>query len=225
MKNFILLLVVLAAASCQTKPTTISLFNGHDLTGWHADIPEQDTVAGLPASFAVRDGVLVSMGKPEGHLISDSVYGNYRLSLDYRFTKGAGNCGVLVHVSRPRMLYKMFPQSIEAQLHTDDAGDFWCIGEDITVPDMEKRRGPQAEWGATEGKLRRIINLTDGSEKPLGEWNHYVIECKGNNITVWVNDTLVNAGTGCTADHGRIALQAEGAEVEFKNIMLTPLHP
>ena len=61
--------------------------------------------------------------------------------------------------------------------------------------------------------------------KTVGEWNHYVIECKGNNITVWVNDTLVNAGTGCTADHGQIALQAEGAEVEFKNIMLTPLQP
>jgi hypothetical protein len=223
MKTSILVLVLAVMAACHTKPATISLFNGQDLTGWHADIPERDTVAGLPESFAVRNGVLVSLGKPEGHLITDSVFSNYRLSMDYRFTQGAGNCGVLVHVSRPRMLYKMFPQSIEAQLHTDDAGDFWCIGEDISVPDMEKRRGPKEEWGATEGKKRRILNLNDGAEKPLGEWNHYDIECRNNSITVWVNQVLVNAGTGCTTDHGQIALQAEGAEVEFKNIVLTSL--
>lgn len=47
----------------------------------------------------------------------------------------------------------------------DNAGDFWCIVEDITVPDMEKRRGPKADWGITEGKGRRIINLTDSSER------------------------------------------------------------
>ena len=104
-----------------------------------------------------------------------------------------------------------------------DAGDFWCIGEDITVPDMEKRRGPKNEWGVTEGKGRRIINLTDGSEKPVGEWNTMVIECVDSSIRVWVNKDLVNNGFNCTAHKGNIALQAEGSEVEFRKVELSPI--
>ena len=103
----------------------------------------------------------------------------------------------------------------------ENAGDFWCIVEDITVADMEKRRGPREEWGITEGKKRRILNLTDGSEKPLGEWNKMIIECLADAIMVWVNGDLVNHGFDCTAQSGQIAIQAEGAEVEFRKIVLT----
>ena len=34
---------------------------------------------------------------------------------------------------------------------------------------------------------------------------------------------LVNHGTNGTADHGQIALQAEGAMCEFRRVELTPL--
>ena len=106
---------------------------------------------------------------------------------------------------------------------SSDLGDFWCIVEDIRVQDMEKRRGPKEDWGTTEDKLRRIKNLTDGSEKPLGEWNNIRIECLNNSVKVWVNGTLVNQGFDCTAQKGQIALQAEGSEVEFKQVLLTPI--
>jgi hypothetical protein len=88
---------------------------------------------------------------------------------------------------------------------------------------METRRGPKANWGITEGKERRIKNLTDTSEKPLGEWNSMTIECVGNTIRVWVNGDLVNDGFNCTAAKGNIALQAEGSEVEFRKVELTPI--
>jgi hypothetical protein len=117
----------------------------------------------------------------------------------------------------------MFPQSIECQMLVGNAGDFWCIGEDITVPDMEKRRGPKESWGVDGDKARRIVNLTDGSEKPNGQWNQMVIECRGRSIDIWVNGDHVNAGSDCTADHGQIAIQAEGAACEFRKVELTPL--
>src|SRR5680860_187798 len=117
----------------------------------------------------------------------------------------------------------MFPKSLEVQMFHENAGDFWCIVEDISVPDMEDRRGPKEEWGITEGKKRRILNLTDGSENPLGEWNTYVIECVQNEIKVWINGDLINYGTHCTASKGQIAVQAEGSEVEFRKIELTPI--
>ncbi|HPH20747.1 MAG TPA: DUF1080 domain-containing protein, partial [Haliscomenobacter sp.] len=40
---------------------------------------------------------------------------------------------------------------------------------------------------------------------------------------VWLNEVLVNHGFGATATKGQIALQAEGAEVEFRKVMLTPI--
>lgn len=209
--------------SQSSTTTSYSLFNGTDLQGWHADVPEWDSNKAARNPFIVRNGLLVSLGTPEGHLITDSLYQNYRLQVEYRFAGAPGNCGVLVHASTPRALYQMFPKSIEVQLQHGDAGDFWCIVEDIEVPDMEARRGPKRDWGITEGKGRRILNLTDSSEKPLGEWNIMVIECAGDRIKVWENGDLVNDGFNATARKGRIAVQAEGAEVEFRKLVLTPI--
>ncbi len=218
MKPFLIGAVFLAA-----QPQSHSLFNGKDLTGWHADVPAADSNARLRSPFLVRNGLLVSVGEPRGHLITDSSYRDYRLEVAYRFAAAPGNAGVLVHASTPRALYRMFPRSIEVQMEHGNAGDFWCIVEDIRVPDMERRRGPPAQWGTTEGKARRILNLTDDSEKPVGEWNTMVIEAVGRAVRVWVNGDLVNDGTDATADHGQIALQSEGSEVEFRKLVLTPI--
>jgi hypothetical protein len=216
-----------AAGAAETPTRVVKLFDGKDLSGWTADVPARDTDPSLPASFVVRDGLLVSKGKPEGHLLTDKTYRDYRLEVEYRFPGTGGNCGVLVHASRPRALYKMFPQSVEVQMMSGNAGDFWCIEENIEVPDMEKRRPREKgeKWGGSEGDARRILNLTDGSEKPLGEWNRMVIEARGRTIKVWLNDDLVNEGFNSTADHGRIALQAEGTEVEFRRVDIGPLPP
>ena len=226
MKKFIFVyLAMVMAGGCHSggRVETKRLFNGSDLSGWHADIPEMDNDPSAKSPFVVRDGLLVSLGKPGGHLISDEVYQDYRLEVEYRFSAKPGNCGVLVHASTKRALYKMFPKSVEVQMMHNNAGDFWCIVEDITVPNMEARRGPKAKWGITEGKRRRIKNLTDGSEKPVGQWNTMVVECFNDAIVVWVNGDLVNHGTNCTARKGQIALQAEGSEVEFRKVQLTPI--
>jgi len=226
---------------------TISLFNGKDLTGWTMDIPDRDNMTpeqevevkdGIitmdtrkvawwkanPPAFMLRDGLLVSLGRPLGHLVTEEKFSDYKLVVEYRFSKDAGNCGVLVHASTPRRLYDMFPQSIEVQMQHGSAGDFWVIGEDIEVPNMEERRPRKDEqvFGGGEKDARRIIKLEDG-EKPLGEWNTMEIVCKGSEIIVHVNGVLTNHGINSTASSGRIALQAEGAEVEFRKIELTKL--
>ena len=206
------------------SPHTRSLFNGKDLTGWKVDVPHLDNNPDDKVPFVARDGMLVSLGSPGGHLVHDEVNQNYRLEVEYRFASKPGNCGVLVHASTPRALYKMFPKSIEVQMYHKNAGDFWCIVEDITVPNMVKRRGPEKNWGITEGKARRILNLTDGSEKEPGDWNRMVIECLNDQIKVWVNGDFVNHGSKCTAKKGKIAIQAEGSEVEFRKLTLTPIN-
>lgn len=219
--TFLLCSTLLFSFFCSAQ--TVSLFNGKDLSGWHIDVPDMDNNPEAINPFIVRDGNLVSLGNPQGHLITDKTYENYILEVEYRFTGEPGNCGVLVHASTPRVLYDMFPKSIEVQMQSGDAGDFWCIGENIKVDNMVERRGPKESWGVTEGKKRRIKNLTENSEKPLGEWNEMKIEVKGNQIQVWVNGELVNQGYDATAQKGQIAVQAEGAEVEFRKLDLTKL--
>jgi hypothetical protein len=219
------LLMINYGTSCTKSPReqSLNLFNGKNLQGWHADVPDLEKNSDLQHPFLVRNGLLVSLGTPNGHLLTDSIFENYRLVAEYRFAGTPGNCGILVHASTPRALYNMFPKSLEVQMMHENAGDFWCIVEDIEVPDMENRRGPKENWGITEEKERRIINLTDGSENPVGEWNTMTIECFEDKIKVWVNGDLVNEGYNCTARKGKIAVQAEGSEVEFRKLQLTAI--
>lgn len=224
-KLYVVACLLFIAGSCsnQNYDKPHSLFNGSDLTGWHTDVPAMDNNPGAVNPFIVRNGMLVSLGNPHGHLITDSVYKDYRLEAEYRFAGEPGNCGILVHASTPRALYDMFPKSLEVQMMHQNAGDFWCIVEDISVPDMEARRGPKENWGITEGKERRIRNLTENSENPPGEWNTIVIECVDDEVKVWVNNEVINYGYNCTATRGHIAVQAEGSEVEFRKLELTPI--
>lgn len=224
MKQTLLAFSLMSALLSAAEP--VSLFNGKDLSGWTVDVPKADNDPNITPSFTVRDGMLVSLGTPPGHLITEKSFSNYKLVVEYRFPGKPGNCGVLVHASTPRYLSGMFPKSIEVQMQHEQAGDFWCIGENIEVPDMEKRRprkDPSQKFGGERADARRVINLTDGSEKPLGEWNTMIIECKGDEVKVTVNGDLVNHGSKSTATSGKIALQAEGSEVEFRKLELTAL--
>ena len=231
MHSIALIPALLLAGCASTNDATgdaasepLALFDGRTLDGWYSDVPDADSNPDIEPSFIVENGLLISRGTPQGHLITAASYRNYRLTVEYRWPGEAGNCGVLVHCSTLRRLYGMFPQSIECQLESENAGDFWCIGEDIRADDMETRRGPDpAEWGGEEGQKRRIANLTDGSEAPLGSWNVMVIECRGSSIDVWINGDPVNHGYDCTASEGSIALQAEGTPMEFRRVELVKL--
>jgi hypothetical protein len=162
----------------------------------------------------VQRGVLVCKGRPAGYLTTKrSDFENYKLSLQWRWPQGSkgGNSGVLVHVGKPGAL-GVWPTSIEVQLHAGNAGDFWVIGTSLEVENAEKRR-----------KGRRHLNLTDDSEKPVGEWNTMEIVCQGDEISVRVNGDLVNRATRCSVSKGAIALQSEGTEIHYRNVVLTPL--
>ncbi|MGY8914168.1 MAG: 3-keto-disaccharide hydrolase, partial [Flavobacteriales bacterium] len=111
--------LILTIVACSTQ-TSVPLFNGQNLEGWHVDVPEMDTLPSTITPFVVRDGNLVSLGTPRGHLITDAEYKDYRLDIEYRFTGEPGNCGILVHASTPRALYKMFPKSIEVQMEHEN---------------------------------------------------------------------------------------------------------
>lgn len=225
MKTIFLLLTsffVLSACS-QKQAESQSLFNGADLSGWHIDVPAMDHNPDTINPFIIRNGLLVTLGKPIGHIITDDEYENYRLHIEYRFVGGAGNGGVMLHTSTLRAVNNLFPQSLEVQMQHGDVGDFWCFQEDIEVVDIIERRGPKENWGSTDGTLRNIKKLVDAENKP-GEWNVLVIECLGDEVKVQLNNSIVNYGFNCTAKKGNIALQSEGSEIEFRAIEIKPIN-
>ena len=102
MKYLLYLSTFSLVISIQLKAQTIRLFNGENLDGWHVDVPEMDNNPDAINPFIVRDDMLVSLGTPGGHLITDENFKDYRLEVEYRFAGKPGNCGVLVHASTPK---------------------------------------------------------------------------------------------------------------------------
>ncbi len=206
------LLVPLATHAQETAGTP--LFNGKDLTGWTAVLSDPNVKA--DEVWSVEDGILKCAGKPAGYIRTDrDDFKDYVLTVDWRWPAGTegGNNGVLIHASKPAAL-GIWPRSLEVQLFKDNAGDFWVIPDDMTIeiPNQAERQ-----------KGRRHLNLTDGSEKPIAEWNTIEITAKGGSVTVKVNGDLVNEGTNCSDTQGAICLQSEGAPIEYRNIVLRPL--
>ncbi len=207
---------MLGAALAFAVLSPVSLFNGRDLAGWSMDVPDLDSNPSGIKPFQARSGMLVSLGRPGGHLITEQAYANYRLAIEYRFAKGAGNCGVLVHASTPRFI-GILPKGLEIQMKVGNAGDFVHLGEQIALP------GQPAPAPQSQPQIRMMGRRSGWAERPAGEWNRFLIECRGRAVSVWLNGVLVNEGVHCTAESGKIALQSEGAEVEFRRVEISPL--
>ena len=202
------LAVLLAATLVQAgEPQPIKLFNGKNLDGWtgyHRNGAKVEDV------WYVKDGVLICKGRPIGYLRTKDKFTNYILELEWRFNpeKGPGNSGVLLRQIGPD---KVWPKSVEAQLHHRNAGDFWNIDKFQMKVDPARTKG------------RRTVKMKPSNEKPLGQWNHYRIVVDGDRIELYVNGELQNVATNVAEVPGHICLQSEGAEIHFRNIVLTPI--
>ena len=63
------------------------------------------------------------------------------------------------------------------------------------------------------------------ADKPLGQWNRFIITMKGDRLTVQLNGQTVieNAQLPDVAPRGPIALQHHGDAIEFANIYIREL--
>lgn len=192
----------------------VALFNGKDLAGWVPFVPGAAEAKMNPAdvwSVTEEHGekILICKGKPVGYLRTEGKHKNFILKLQWRFPadKDPGNSGVLV---RQIGEDKVWPKSVEAQLHSGNAGDFWNIENFTMTTDPARTKG-------------RNTKKTHFAERPLGEWNEYEIIVDKGLVALKVNGEELNRATGVEEVAGHIALQSEGAEIHFKNIRLIPL--
>ena len=185
------------------------LWNGRDFAGWklYTGEPNYD----VTKTWSIKDDIIRCEGKPAGYMRTEKNYADYLFHVEWRWPGKGGNNGVLVHMSGPDVVW---PKSLECQLLSGNAGDFWVIGGLETAEHAK---------GGKRVKGRRTIKLRDSSEKPLGQWNTYDIICKDDWIVVIVNGVVQNVATKCSASSGKICLQSEGIPIEYRNIYIEPL--
>jgi hypothetical protein len=188
-------------------PAEVRLFNGADLSGWTAHLPDGGRMEDV---WSVRDGTLVCRGRPIGYLRTTEKFTNYVLRLQWRFDpvgRQGGNSGVLLRVVGQDQVW---PRSVEAQLQSGSAGDFWNIGEFPMKTDPARTSG-------------RNTRKTHAAERPVGEWNDYEIMVDGGSVVLAVNGQVVNQAWDVQETPGFIALQSEGAEIHFRDVRLAPI--
>jgi hypothetical protein len=184
------------------------LFNGKNLEGWTFHLNEGGKMEDVWS--ATPDAVLVCKGNPIGYIRTTSDWTNFLLKLDWRFdpvTKKEGNSGVLFRMTGPD---KVWPRSIEAQLHSKQAGDFWNIGDFNMKVDPARTRG-------------RNTKALGVNENPVGDWNAYEIDVCGPDVELRVNGMVLNRAWEAEEVPGKICLQSEGAEIHFRNIRILPI--
>jgi hypothetical protein len=217
MKSLLTYLCLAAARLAAAAPDDEGfspLFNGRDLAGWvNANC--------APETWTVRDGLIHCTGLPTGAMRTARQYENFILELEWRHLSSGGNSGVF-----------LWGTPIAAP------GVPFLRGIEVQVLDHGFNVAGKNEWYTTHGDVFPIHGAT---MKPFGrhngmrsfpseerskgspEWNHYRIVCTNGVIRLHVNGKEVSGGEDCNYRKGYLALESEGAPVEFRNLRIKEL--
>jgi hypothetical protein len=178
-------------------------------------------------TWIVKNGELKSTGKPIGVMRSEKQYENFVMHVEWKHIEAGGNSGVFVWSSAVPDENSRLPDGVEVQmldlewvkLNTKDGveppiayvhGELFGVGGVETVADNP--RGTRS---------KSIENLCKGR----GEWNTYDVVCVDGVIKLSVNGKFVNGISKSTQKKGYLCLEAEGAEIHFRNFTLVELPP
>ncbi|MFK7960619.1 MAG: DUF1080 domain-containing protein [Phycisphaerales bacterium] len=188
-------------------PGEIDLLAGDRMDQWTHHL--NDDNATMADVWSIDDGVLRCAGNPVGYMRTNATYQDYVIQLEWRFDpeKGPGNSGVLLRMIEED---KVWPRSVEAQLFSGAAGDFWNIGDFPMTVAADRTRG-------------RNTQRTGTNERPLGAWNHYEIIVSGGDVVLNVNGQTLNSAADVMQVPGFICLQSEGAYIEFRRVRLSEI--
>lgn len=109
MLRLIVCVVWAGSSSTRADEDFRPLFNGKDLSGWVA-------VNVVPETFTVRDGMIVSTGKPTGVMRTDRPYENFVMELEWRHLQAGGNAGLFVWSDALPAVGVPFTRSFEVQI-------------------------------------------------------------------------------------------------------------
>lgn len=195
-----------STANAQKKP----LFDGKTLKGWRK-------IVGA-APYAVKDGAIVgtmTKNSPNSFLVTEKEYGNFILELDVKLEGTETNSGV------------------QTRSHYDATGNKGAgrvYGRQVEIDPSAR-----AWTGGIYDEARRLwlypleLNPSAKTSYKAEQYNHYKIECIGNETKTWVNGVAVADVIDTLDQKGFIGLQVhgignkahlDGKKVYFKNITI-----
>ena len=205
----------------------VPLYNGVNLDGWKA-------AAGNLGHWQPEDWILAYDGKStavDKNLWTEKDYGDFELICDWRWTRKPidADMPVLLPSGEQATNADGSPKTVRVP----DAGDsgiylrgssksqvnIWCwpVGSgEVYGYRMDKSMSPAVRAGVTP-KVK--------ADKPIGQWNRFIITMRGDRLTVVLNGQIVlqNAQLPGVAVRGPIALQHHGDPIEFANILIKEL--
>jgi hypothetical protein len=202
------------------------LFDGKTTKGWHTYL--RDTVG---SKWQVKDGVLIfDPTQPQsggGDIVTNDVYENYELQLQWRISKG-GNSGIIFDVQEdpkygatyltgPEMQVLDNKDADDNKKQTHLAGCLYDMSGDSTV---SHPKAP-GEWNQVrliqnKGHLTFYLNGTKTFEGQIGseEWNKMVANSKFKNKAF---------ADFAKVAKGHIALQQHPGSSGWRNIKIRQL--
>lgn len=198
------LLILLLAASLPMNVALgaddwVTLFNGHNLDGW--------TERNKSGSFRVEEGAIIGTAK-EGlgstFLCTDEVYADFELEFETKLIDPELNSGVQIRSGnrKPTGNQKVGPvegPQVEFSAKNPEKGSF-----------SGNIYGQGWKGWLTPKDERRKHNFVKS-----GEWNHFRVLAKGDQVTTWINGhkvitTTIPAERHQTHSSGFIGLQIHG---------------
>ena len=219
-----------------------------DGDGWTAlSLDDFVNVNGTEDTWSERDGVIVCTGKPLGGARTHKEYTNFELVLEWKHHTHAGNSGVFLWC--PESAFTDLPpgtlprSGIEVQVLDLGYEENWLKNKgshsnwftshgDVFPVGSSKMKAfvPEIEYTAEDGTKFKVGNPSSSRSFPTkrltrraGEWNHYYIRAINGEVRVWVNGEETSGGTECSPATGYLALESEGALVEFRNLRIREL--
>ena len=198
----------------ETEDGFVSLFNGKDLTGWR--VPKGDN-----GHWKVVDGVIdydaLSEAKGDKNLWTEKEYGDFILKIDWRIKKTSGLYDVPIVLHDGSYLTDAKGKRITIKMLNADSGIFlrgtpraqvniWCwpIGSGEVYGYRHAKDTPP--------EIRAGVTPRVNADRPVGEWNRFIIIMVKNRLTVILNNKMVleNAELPGVPARGRIGLQHHG---------------
>lgn len=237
--------VVLAYEVEAAQP--IDLFNGENLDGWYVVVQGQGRRP-VQDIFTVDDGIIHAYAdhepnsrQPFAGLITETSYNNFHLELEYKWGEKkfaprhdyVRDAGIIFHMHDDDPFW---PSGVEMQIQQGDTGDIWVIGTQVTSKEhgVEGNYSPDGEPRTRGARHQRYARFARSYCWERPGWNHVEITVEGDHALYRVNGHVVNEASDMRRwdaaaerfvrlDRGNILLQAEGAEVLYRNLRLTPL--
>jgi hypothetical protein len=174
-----------------------------DEAGWRALFNGKDLTGWKladkdKAHWSVRDGVIRYDGQGPDLWTTDR-FGDFVLKVDWRFPR-EGDSGVFVRGSGKAQ--------VNIWTWRMGSGELWGYRTGAKTPEAQKPFTPRTN-----------------ADKPVGEWNTFILTMKGDRLTVVLNgqEVISQAELKGVPAAGPIALQRHGDPLEFKAIYVKEL--